>query len=118
MHKTYDTVWRNGLWKQLVSKYGINGKTWRILKTMTACTNRAVMLQWKLSEFFNILAGGPYKDIRYHQILLYVFHQQYPESRRGSTARDTTRRESSIWKIVCRSKWSSDGICSVTETLS
>ncbi|CAB1110533.1 unnamed protein product [Ectocarpus sp. CCAP 1310/34] len=32
--KAYDTVWRNGLWKQL-SKHGIKGKTWRVLKKMT-----------------------------------------------------------------------------------
>ncbi|CAB1121545.1 unnamed protein product [Ectocarpus sp. CCAP 1310/34] len=35
--KAYHTVWRGGLWKQL-SKYGIKGKMWRVLKKMTEWT--------------------------------------------------------------------------------
>ena len=58
VQKAYDTVWRNGLWKQL-SKYGINGKMWRMLKRMTECTKSAVMLDGDLSEFFDIEQGVP-----------------------------------------------------------
>ncbi|CAB1103801.1 unnamed protein product [Ectocarpus sp. CCAP 1310/34] len=56
--KAYDTVWRNGLWKQL-SKYGIKGKMWRVLKKMTECTKSAVMLDGELSKFFDIEQGVP-----------------------------------------------------------
>ncbi|CAB1105719.1 unnamed protein product [Ectocarpus sp. CCAP 1310/34] len=56
--KAYDTVWRNGLWKQL-SKYGIKGKMWRVLKKMTVCTKSAVMLDGELSKFFDIEQGVP-----------------------------------------------------------
>ncbi|CAB1121568.1 unnamed protein product [Ectocarpus sp. CCAP 1310/34] len=56
--KAYDTVWRYGLWKQL-SKYGIKGKMWRVLKKMTECTKSAVMLDGELSKFFDIEQGVP-----------------------------------------------------------
>ncbi|CAB1119083.1 unnamed protein product [Ectocarpus sp. CCAP 1310/34] len=54
--KAYDTVWKNGLWKQL-SKYGIKGKMWRVLKKMTTCTKSAVMLDGELPTFFDIEQG-------------------------------------------------------------
>ncbi|CAB1117831.1 unnamed protein product [Ectocarpus sp. CCAP 1310/34] len=56
--KAYDTVWTNGLWKQL-SKYGIKGEMWRVLKKMTECTRSAVMLDGELSKFFDIEQGVP-----------------------------------------------------------
>ncbi|CAB1097417.1 unnamed protein product [Ectocarpus sp. CCAP 1310/34] len=56
--KAYDTVWRNGLWKQL-SKYGIKEKMWRVLKNMTECTKGAVMLDGELSKIFDIEQGVP-----------------------------------------------------------
>ncbi|CAB1098869.1 unnamed protein product [Ectocarpus sp. CCAP 1310/34] len=56
--KAYDTLWRNGLWKQL-SNYGIKGKMWRVLKKMTECTKSAVMLDGELSKFFDIEQGVP-----------------------------------------------------------
>ena len=58
MQKAYDTVWRNGLWKQ-VSQYGIKGKMWRVLKKMTECTKSAGMLDGELSKFLNIEQGVP-----------------------------------------------------------
>ncbi|CAN0253682.1 unnamed protein product [Ectocarpus fasciculatus] len=58
VQKAYDTVWRNGLWKQ-VSHYGIKGTMWRVLKKMTECTKSADMLDGELSKFFNIEQGVP-----------------------------------------------------------
>ncbi|CAB1107046.1 unnamed protein product [Ectocarpus sp. CCAP 1310/34] len=47
--KAYDTVWRNGLWKQL-SKYGIKGKMWRVLNEEDdRVYESAVMRQWYFS---------------------------------------------------------------------
>ncbi|CAB1097434.1 unnamed protein product [Ectocarpus sp. CCAP 1310/34] len=54
----YDTVWRNGLWKQLSKK----GKMWIVLKKMTVYEKRghaAVMLDGELSKFFDIEQGVP-----------------------------------------------------------
>ncbi|CAB1106679.1 unnamed protein product [Ectocarpus sp. CCAP 1310/34] len=56
--KANNTVWRNGLWKQL-SKNGIKRKMWRVLKKMTECTKSAVMLDGELSKFFDIEQGVP-----------------------------------------------------------
>ncbi|CAB1115356.1 unnamed protein product [Ectocarpus sp. CCAP 1310/34] len=56
--KACDTVWINGMWKHL-SKYGIKGKMWRVLKKILECTKSEVMLDGELSKFFDIEQGVP-----------------------------------------------------------
>ena len=46
VRKAYDAVWRNGLGKNMW-EIGIRGKMWRMMKNMTECTRRAVMLDGK-----------------------------------------------------------------------
>lgn len=40
---TYDTVWKNRLWKQL-AEYGIDEKIWRVLEKIAECTKASLCL--------------------------------------------------------------------------
>ena len=48
VQKAYDTVWRNGLWKNL-SEIGIRGMMWTMMKNMTECARSTVMLNREIS---------------------------------------------------------------------
>ena len=56
VQKAYDTVWRNGLSKKLW-QIGIRGEMWRMMKNMTECATRAVMLDGETSIYADILQG-------------------------------------------------------------
>ena len=56
VQKAYDTVWRNGLWKNMW-EIGIRGKMWRMMKNMTECVRRAVMLYGEISKVVDFLQG-------------------------------------------------------------
>ena len=47
VQKTYDTVWRNGFWKNFL-EIGTRGKMWRMMKKMTECARSAVMLDGEI----------------------------------------------------------------------
>ena len=56
VQKAYDTVWRNGLWKNLWET-GIKGRMWRMVKNMTERAKSAIKLDGKTSKYFDILQG-------------------------------------------------------------
>ena len=56
VQKTYDTVWRNGLVKNMW-EIGIRGKMWSMMEKTTECARSAVMLDGEISKYVDILQG-------------------------------------------------------------
>ncbi|CAB1111147.1 unnamed protein product [Ectocarpus sp. CCAP 1310/34] len=54
-----DTVWRNWLWKQLLSEHAIKGKMWRMLNKLKECTKSAVIPDGELNENSSTSNRGP-----------------------------------------------------------
>ena len=54
--KAFDTVWHDGLWRQLWSQ-GIRGKAWRIIKSLYASLECAVLVDGEKSRFSKIHQG-------------------------------------------------------------
>ena len=51
--KAYDTVWREGLWYKMW-EMGIEGKMWRVVRSLYVNNRSCVYLDGKFSEFFSI----------------------------------------------------------------
>ena len=54
--KTYDTVWRDGLWYKMW-EMGIKSKLWRVVRSLYANNRSCVFWEGKSSEFFSINQG-------------------------------------------------------------
>ena len=54
VQKAYDTVWRNGSWKNML-EIGIRGKMWGMMKISTECARSEVMLDGEISKSVDIL---------------------------------------------------------------
>ena len=55
IQRAYDTVWRNGLWKDMWGNG--RGQMWRMMKKMTECAKTAVMLDGEIPKYVDILQG-------------------------------------------------------------
>ena len=60
--KAYDRVWRNGLWVCLADN-GIEGKMWRILRSMYRVTRLSVLYDGVDSELFDVEVGVRQGDV-------------------------------------------------------
>ena len=56
MQKAYDRVWREGLWEKL-AEYGMQGKMWRVLRSIYKCVESSVLLDDRNTRFFQIDVG-------------------------------------------------------------
>ena len=53
VHKAYDTLGRNGWWKNMWG-IGIRGKVWRMMKNITECARSAVMQDGEICKHVDI----------------------------------------------------------------
>ena len=51
VQKAYDRVWREGLWEKL-AEYGMQGKMWRVLRSIYKCVESSVLLDDRNTRFF------------------------------------------------------------------
>ena len=56
LRKAYDRVFRDGLWVKLWS-VGVQGKMWRALKNLYAVVQSAVLVNGKLTDWFDVQVG-------------------------------------------------------------
>ena len=73
LRKTYDRVWRSGLWKRLWDE-GIRGKMWRVLKQMYSHTQNCVLAGSTKTDFFEVDVGVRQGCVL-SPVLFYYLHQ-------------------------------------------
>jgi hypothetical protein len=56
VQKAYDRVWRDGLWEKL-AQYGMNGKMWRVLKSIYERVESSVLVEDGQTRFFSVDVG-------------------------------------------------------------
>ena len=68
VHKTFDTVWIDGLLYKLFTELGINGRMWLAIKDMYTNVKARVLYSGSLSRMFGISQGKGYGRIFWHRL--------------------------------------------------